>query len=145
MADKIIEDVEVLDVKDMERNQRERRNEESSASSSAGPENNSGGQLQGASVVWKALSIIVALAAAAYTASPIDAVPDAIPVLGWLDDIGFVLMAALNVYQQFAKDQNSTMVKLVRYTKWMLIALIILAGVVVGGIITLIIHLVMQA
>lgn len=120
----MIEDVEVLDVKDMEKNQRERR---------------------GAPVVWKALSIIVALAAAAYTASPIDAVPDAIPVLGWLDDIGFVLMAALNVYQQFAKDQNSTKVKLVRYTKWMLIALIILAGVVVGGIITLIIHLVMQA
>ncbi|MCQ2108599.1 MAG: DUF1232 domain-containing protein [Fibrobacter sp.] len=124
MADKIIEDVEVLDVKDMERNQRERR---------------------GAPVVWKALSIIVALVAAAYTASPIDAVPDAIPVLGWLDDIGFVLMAALNVYQQFAKDQNSTMVKLIRYTKWMLVALIILAGVVVGGLITLIIHLVMQA
>lgn len=142
MADKIIEDVEVLDVKDMERNQRERRNEESSTDS----QESSGGELQkGAPVIWKALSIIVALVAAAYTASPIDAVPDAIPVLGWLDDVGFVLMAALNVYQQFAKNQNSTMVKLVRYTKWMLVALIALAAAVVGGLITLIIHLIVQA
>jgi len=141
MADKIIEDVEVLDVKDMERNQRERRNEESSTDS----EESSGGERQkGAPVVWKALSIIVALVAAAYDLSPIDAVPDAMPMVGWIDDIGLTLVAILNLYQQFAKDQGASIVRFVRYIKWCLVALIALACIVVGGIIALIVHQVTQ-
>lgn len=99
---------------------------------------------QGASPVWKALSVVIAMLALAYDVSPIDAVPDTIPVLGWMDDVGFTIMAALNAYQQFAKNQDALMVKLVKYIKWMLVALILLACVVVGGLITLIVHLVTQ-
>ncbi len=96
----------------------------------------------GADTLWKALSIMIAMLALAYDVSPIDAVPDAIPVLGWLDDIGITAFAAMNVYQQFAKDQNSTLVKLIRYTKWMLVALVVIAGVAVGGLVAAIVALV---
>jgi len=101
-------------------------------------------EMQGSSPVWKALSVVIAMLALAYDVSPIDAVPDAIPVLGWLDDVGITVMAALNVYQQFAANQDALLVKLAKYIKWMLVALVILAGVVVGGLITLIVHLVTQ-
>lgn len=97
---------------------------------------------QGASPVWKALSVVIGMLAVAYDLSPVDAVPDAIPVLGWLDDVGFTVMAALNAYQQFAKDQTSMLVKLVKYVKWMLVALVVLAGVAIGGLIAAIVALV---
>lgn len=102
-------------------------------------------EIQGASPVWKALSIVIAMLTVAYDLSPIDAVPDTIPVLGWLDDVGMTIMAVLNVYQQFARDQGSMLVKLAKYIKWMMVALILLAGVAVGGLITLIVHLVTQS
>ena len=66
----------------------------------------------GAPVVWKALSVIIAMMALAYDISPLDLSPDTIPVLGWLDDAGITVMAALNAYQQFAKDQNAISVRL---------------------------------
>ena len=96
----------------------------------------------GVSVVWKALSVLIAMAALVYDLSPIDAVPDALPVFGWLDDFGFTAMAALNLYQQFAKDQGALAVRLAKYLKWMLIALVVIAGVAVGGLIAAIIALV---
>lgn len=96
----------------------------------------------GANTLWKALSIVIAMLALAYDVSPIDAVPDAIPVLGWLDDIGITAFAAMNVYQQFAKDQNSALVKLAKYIKWMLVALVIVAGIAVGGLVAAIVALV---
>lgn len=99
---------------------------------------------QGGNIVWKALSVVIAMLAVAYDLSPIDAVPDGIPVLGWLDDLGVTAVAVLNMYQQFAKDQNSLMVKLAKYVKWMLVALVVIAGIAVGGLVALIVHLVGQ-
>lgn len=134
---------EVLEgeVHDMdELNSRRKSSNESASGSNSGKSTLK--ELQGAPVVWKALSVVIAMLALAYDLSPIDAVPDAIPVLGWLDDVGVTVMAAMNVYQQFAKDQNSTLVKLIRYTKWMLVALVVIAGVAVGGLVAAIIALV---
>jgi len=102
-------------------------------------------EMQGASPVWKALSVVIAMMALAYDLSPIDAVPDTIPVLGWLDDLGVTVMAALNLYQQFAANQDAILVKLAKYIKWMLVALVVIAGVAIGGLITLIVHLVTQS
>lgn len=102
----------------------------------------SGKSLQGAPVFWKALAVVVAMMSVLYGASPIDAVPDGIPVLGVMDDLGFMVMAALNLYQQFAKDQNSVWVKLAKYIKWIMVLLIVIAGVAVGGLIAAIIALV---
>lgn len=131
---------EVHDMKDMERNQRERDSRENEFCRDSASRN-----LQnGVSPVWKALSVLITLAALAYDVSPIDAVPDGIPVLGWLDDLGVTLIAALNMYQQFAKDQGSLLVKLAKYVKWSMVALVILAGVAVGGLIALIVQQVTQ-
>ena len=88
----------------------------------------------GVSVVWKALSVLIAMAAVAYDLSPIDAVPDALPVLGWLDDIGFTTMAALNLYQQFAKDQSALTVRLAKYIKWMMVAVLVIAAATIIGL-----------
>lgn len=128
---KVIEDVEVHDMSEMDKRSN-RRNK------GAEKEQN------GVSVVWKALSVLIAMVALAYDMSPIDAVPDALPVLGWLDDVGFTVMAVLNAYQQFAKDQGALTVRLAKYLKWMLIALVVIAGVAVGGLVALIVKLVTQ-
>ena len=128
---KVFEDVEVHDMSEMD-SRSSRRNK------GAEKEQN------GVSVVWKALSVLIAMAALVYDLSPIDAVPDALPVLGWLDDFGFTAMAALNLYQQFAKDQGALTVRLAKYLKWMLIALVVIAGVAVGGLVALIVKLVTQ-
>jgi|P827metagenome_2_1110787.scaffolds.fasta_scaffold04244_3 Uncharacterized conserved protein len=128
---KVFEDVEVHDMSEMDSRSSHRNK---------GVEK----ERNGVSVVWKALSILIAMAAVAYDLSPIDAVPDALPVLGWLDDFGFTAMAALNLYQQFAKDQGALTVRLAKYLKWMLIALVVIAGVAVGGLVALIVKLVTQ-
>ena len=123
--EKVYDDVEVHDMNDMHQTKRD---------VNAGEDESP--------VVWKALSILLAMAAIIYDLSPIDAVPDAIPFFGWLDDVGFTLMAALNAYQHFSKDQTSIYVRLAKYVKWMMVAFIVLAGVAVGGLITAIIALV---
>lgn len=129
--EKVFEDVEIHDVNDM--NERRYHKVKDAVE-----------KQEGSPVIWKALSVIIAMAAVLYDLSPIDAVPDAIPIFGWLDDVGFTLMAALNAYQHFSKDQSSMVVRLAKYVKWMMVAFIVLAGVAVGGLITAIIALVTQ-
>jgi len=126
---KVFEDVEVHDMSEMD-------SRSSCTNKGAEKEQN------GVYVVWKALSVLIAMAALAYDLSPIDAVPDALPVLGWLDDVGFTVMAVLNAYQQFAKDQSALTVRLAKYVKWMMVALVIIAGVAVGGLVAAIVALV---
>lgn len=126
--DKVYDDVEVHDMNDMHRN---RRNDvKTDAGQSESP------------VIWKALSVLIAMLAIVYDLSPIDFVPDAVPLFGWLDDVGFTLMAALNAYQHFSKDQSALVVRLAKYVKWMMVAFIIIAGVAVGGLVTAIVALV---
>ena len=126
--DKVYDDVEVHDMNDMHRN---RRNDiKTDAGQSESP------------VIWKALSVLIAMLAIVYDLSPIDLVPDAVPLFGWLDDVGFTLMAALNAYQHFSKDQSALVVRLAKYVKWMMVAFIIIAGVAVGGLVTAIVALV---
>ena len=129
-SDKVFEDVEVHDMNDRKTSHRVNKTAEE-------------GQ-NGAPVIWKALSVIIAMLAVLYDLSPVDAVPDAVPVFGWLDDVGFTVMAALNAYQHFAKDQTAMTVRLAKYVKWLMIAFIVLAGVAVGGLITAIVALVMH-
>ena len=49
---------------------------------------------------WK--RIIIVLFAILYVISPLDLIPDFIPVIGWLDDLGVLAWAARQVF--FNKD-----------------------------------------
>lgn len=129
--DKVFEDVEVHDMNDLEQD---------SARKDAGREGSKEVQ-NGAPVVWKALSVVIAMMALAYDILPIDISPDAIPVVGWLDDIGITVMAALNAYQQFAKDQSALTVRLAKYIKWMMVAVLVIAVAAIVGLIAAIVAL----
>ena len=119
--EKVYEDAEVHDMNDM--------------GHGSSREGSSAKKVQnGAPVVWKALSVIIAMMALAYDISPLDLSPDTIPVLGWLDDAGITVMAALNAYQQFAKDQNAISVRLAKYVKWMMVAVLVIAAAVIIGL-----------
>ena len=154
--EKVYEDAEVHDMNDMGGSSRE-------GTGTKDVQNN------GVPVVWKALSVIIAMMALAYDISPLDLSPDtipvlgwldavlgwlddagttlvaalispldlspdAVPVLGWLDDAGITVMAALNAYQQFAKDQNAISVRLAKYVKWMMVAVLVIAAAVIIGL-----------
>ena len=49
---------------------------------------------------WK--RVIIAVLAMLYVISPLDLIPDVIPVIGWLDDLGVLVWAARQVF--FNKD-----------------------------------------
>ena len=127
--EKVYEDAEVHDMNDMGGSSRE-------GTGTKDVQNN------GVPVVWKALSVIIAMMALAYDISPLDLSPDAVPVLGWLDDAGITVMAALNAYQQFAKDQNAISVRLAKYVKWMMIAVLVIAAAVIIGLFAAIVALI---
>lgn len=50
--------------------------------------------------------ILLTLAGGAYMASPIDLIPDFIPVLGLTDDTAFLLMAAYSWYTMYRKRKQ---------------------------------------
>jgi uncharacterized membrane protein YkvA (DUF1232 family) len=101
-------------------------------------------ETNGASNFQKGLAVFFAIVTLLYTISPIDLAPDAIPVFGWVDDLGLLATATMNVVQQFAKDQNSAMVKILKYAKWLLILATIIAALLLGGLIAAIVALIVK-
>lgn len=90
---------------------------------------------QEVSPLKKALSILTSFLALAYTISPIDLSPDFIPVLGWVDDVGIALAAALNLFQTWSSNQDAILVKIAKYLKWIVLGLFLLIAIVLGGLI----------
>ena len=99
-------------------------------------------ETNGASNFQKGLAVFFAIFSVLYPISPIDLAPDAIPVFGWVDDFGLLATATMNVVQQFAKDQNSSMVKILKYAKWLLIVAVVIAVLLLGGLIAAIVALI---
>lgn len=119
---------EVHDMKDME-------------TDSSSKENTS---LDGASPMQKGFAVFLAIVSLLYTVSPIDLAPDAIPVVGWLDDIGFLAIAAMNAVQQFSKNQDAAIVKILKYAKWFMVLAVVAVALLFGGLIAAIVALVTQ-
>ena len=97
-----------------------------------------------ASPLQKGLAVFLMIMSLLYTVSPIDLAPDAIPVVGWLDDVGFLVTATMNAVQQFTKDQNSAMVKILKYAKWFKVIAVVIAALLLGGLIAAIVALVVK-
>ncbi len=76
------------------------------------------------------ISLILALI---YTVSPIDLVPDFIPIVGWFEDALLVIVGGLNGIQNGILEANSSLRTLIKYLKWGLL--------IIGGIAILIVVL----
>ena len=68
-----------------------------------------------------------------YTISPIDLVPDFIPIVGWFEDALFVIVGGLNGIQNGILDANSSLRTLIKFVKWGIL--------IIGGIAILIVVL----
>ena len=68
-----------------------------------------------------------------YTVSPIDLVPDFIPIVGWLEDALLVIVGGLNGIQNGVLEANSSLRTLIKFVKWGLL--------IIGGIAILIVVL----
>lgn len=100
--------------------------------------------MNSASPLQKGLAVFLMIMSLLYTVSPIDLAPDAIPVVGWLDDVGFLVTATMNAVQQFTKNQNSAMVKILKYAKWFMVIAVVIAALLLGGLIAAIVALVVK-
>ncbi|MDM1377665.1 MULTISPECIES: YkvA family protein [Myroides] len=78
-------------------------------------------------------ALIVGALGLLYGISPIDLVPDVIPVAGWLDDLVIAGGAILHVAEAYLKDYSRSLASLVKMVKWMVWIL--------GGILVLIMAL----
>ena len=65
--------------------------------------------------------------AALYLISPLDIVPDVVPVAGWLDDIMIAGIGVLNFFQQQTKTANNTLSGMFKLLKWLLIVVTVIA------------------
>lgn len=80
---------------------------------------------------------IWAIISAVYALSPIDIIPDFIPVIGWADDLLAIVGGGLNLLQATVAQTNDTLAGILKFVKWAVIILgIILIGIValIGGL-----------
>ncbi|PTY40845.1 YkvA family protein [Brachyspira hampsonii] len=73
----------------------------------------SGKPAQSGIVPW--IPLILAII---YTVSPVDFVPDVIPVVGWFEDALFLLVGGLNGIQNGVVEANSSIRKIIKFIKW---------------------------
>lgn len=64
--------------------------------------------------------------------------------MGWIDDIGFLITATMNAVQQFAKNQDSAMVKILKYAKWFMVIAVVIVALLLGGLIAAIVALIVK-
>lgn len=77
----------------------------------------------------KIAPIIIGILGVLYGVSSVDAIPDVIPVAGWIDDVVVVGGSLLNLAQAFVKDTNKSLATIIGMFKW---ALWILGGILIA-------------
>ena len=83
----------------------------------------------------KSLAVVLMLAALVYDLIPFDLMP-----LLPFDDLGLTAAAMLNLFQQFAQDQDSSLVRILKYAKWTFVALVAIAILLFVGLIILMVN-----
>ena len=81
---------------------------------------------------------IGAALAVLYMVSPVDILPDVIPVAGWVDDLLITVTGGLNLIQSYVKEGNETLASILGMIKWVVIIL----GVIAIAIIALLVFVV---
>lgn len=64
-----------------------------------------------------------------YALSPIDIIPDVIPVVGWADDALAVIGGGLNLIQATVAQSSQTLAGILKFIKW---GVLILGGILVA-------------
>lgn len=70
-----------------------------------------------------------AILCALYAISPIDIIPDVIPVVGWADDALAVIGGGLNLIQATVAQSSQTLAGILKFIKW---GVVILGGILVA-------------
>ena len=81
--------------------------------------------------VWLILGIL-------YAVSPVDILPDVVPVAGWVDDLVITGSGVLNFIQAEVGKSSETLASILGIFKWILIVLgviVILLIALIGGLI----------
>lgn len=76
-----------------------------------------------------------------YTISPVDVVPDILPVAGWADDVVALGTTALNLLQKYTADTSQSLSQILKVLKYILL----FGGIVIVLILVLIALLVYKA
>ena len=84
---------------------------------------------------------IFGVIAAIYALSPVDILPDVIPVAGWVDDLLITVTGGLNLIQSYLKESNEHLAKIVKGIKWVIIVLGILIVAIIALVVVGIAHL----
>ncbi|AEM21807.1 hypothetical protein Bint_1186 [Brachyspira intermedia PWS/A] len=72
------------------------------------------------------LSWIPFILALIYTISPVDFIPDVIPIAGWGEDAMFLIVSALHGIQNTVLDKDTSIYKIIKYIKWVSLILTII-------------------
>lgn len=86
----------------------------------------------------KLVPIIVGVLGVLYGISPVDILPDVVPVFGWIDDLVFTGGSILGVMQGFAQDSNAAfagILKFFKWTLWLLGGIAVLLIALLGGLV----------
>ena len=76
-------------------------------------------------------AVVLFLLALLYDVMPMDLIPD-IPVIGWVDDFFITVTAGLNLLEKGVADANGTLAAILRFVKWGVVFLGIIAVALVG-------------
>ena len=73
-----------------------------------------------------------------YCLSPVDVVPDVVPVAGWMDDVVAIGVAALNLLQSYTEQSNATLSAILKMLK----KILLVGGLIIVAVLALIFVLV---